>query len=142
MQLDKLLHGGDYNPEQWLDRPDILAKDVELMEKAHVNVVTLGVFSWSTIEPQEGEFHLDWLADIIHNLYAHGISTILATPSAARPAWLAQKYPEVRRVRHEKNVALLGAAHAGPVVRQAGDGQRAALIFFRRHGKPLLRMFL
>ena len=66
MQLDKLLHGGDYNPEQWLDRPDILAKDVELMEKAHVNVVTLGVFSWSTIEPQEGEFHLDWLADIIH----------------------------------------------------------------------------
>ena len=93
MQLDKLLHGGDYNPEQWLDRPDILAKDVELMEKAHVNVVTLGVFSWSTLEPQEGEFNLDWLADIIHNLYAHGISTILATPSAARPAWLAQKYP-------------------------------------------------
>ena len=83
MQLDKLLHGGDYNPEQWLDRPDILAKDVELMEKAHVNVVTLGVFSWSTLEPQEGEFHLDWLADIIHNLYAHGISTILATPSGA-----------------------------------------------------------
>ena len=102
MQLDKLLHGGDYNPEQWLDRPDILAKDVELMEKAHVNVVTLGVFSWSTIEPQEGEFHLDWLADIIHNLYAHGISTILATPSAARPAWLAQKYPEVRRVRGDR----------------------------------------
>ena len=102
MQLDKLLHGGDYNPEQWLDRPDILAKDVELMGKAHVNVVTLGVFSWSTIEPQEGEFHLDWLADIIHNLYAHGISTILATPSAARPAWLAQKYPEVRRVRGDR----------------------------------------
>ena len=44
MPFDKLLHGGDYNPEQWLDRPDILAKDVELMEKAHVNVVTLGVF--------------------------------------------------------------------------------------------------
>ena len=102
MQLDKLLHGGDYNPEQWLDRPDILAQDVELMEKAHVNVVTLGVFSWSTIEPQEGEFHLDWLADIIHNLYAHGISTILATPSAARPAWLARKYPEVRRVRGDR----------------------------------------
>ena len=102
MQFDKLLHGGDYNPEQWLDRPDILAKDVELMKKAHVNVVTLGVFSWSTIEPQEGEFHLDWLADIIHNLYAHGISTILATPSAARPAWLAQKYPEVRRVRGDR----------------------------------------
>ena len=45
---------------------------------------------------------MDWLADIIHNLYAHGISTILATPSAARPAWLAQKYPEVRRVRGDR----------------------------------------
>ena len=69
MQQLRLLHGGDYNPEQWLDRPDILAQDIELMKKAHVNTVTLGVFSWSTLEPQEGVFELDWLADIIHNLY-------------------------------------------------------------------------
>ena len=68
MQQLRLLHGGDYNPEQWLDRPDILAQDIELMKKAHVNTVTLGVFSWSTLEPQEGVFELDWLADIIHNL--------------------------------------------------------------------------
>lgn len=98
----KLLHGGDYNPEQWLDRPDILAQDIELMKKARVNTVTLGVFSWSALEPQEGVYTLDWLADIIHNLYANGIRTILATPSAARPAWLAHKYPEVRRVRADR----------------------------------------
>ena len=102
MQGLKLLHGGDYNPEQWLDRPDILAQDIELMKKARVNTVTLGVFSWSTLEPQEGVYTLDWLADIIHNLYANGIRTILATPSAARPAWLAYKYPEVRRVRADR----------------------------------------
>ena len=102
MQQLRLLHGGDYNPEQWLDRPDILAQDIELMKKAHVNTVTLGVFSWSTLEPQEGIFELDWLADIIHNLYANGIHTILATPSAARPAWMAHKYPEVRRVRADR----------------------------------------
>lgn len=42
MQQLRLLHGGDYNPEQWLDRPDILAQDIELMKKAHVNTVTLG----------------------------------------------------------------------------------------------------
>ena len=102
MQGLKLLHGGDYNPEQWLDRPDILAQDIELMKKAQVNTVTLGVFSWSTLEPQEGVYALDWLADIIHNLYANGIRTILATPSAARPAWLAHKYPEVRRVRADR----------------------------------------
>lgn len=102
MQGRKLLHGGDYNPEQWLDRPDILAQDIELMKKARVNTVTLGVFSWSALEPEEGVFKLDWLADIIHNLYANGIRTILATPSAARPAWLAHKYPEVRRVRADR----------------------------------------
>ena len=102
MQKFQLLHGGDYNPEQWLDRPDILAQDIVLMKKAHVNTVTLGVFSWSALEPQEGVFALDWLADIIHNLYDNGISTILATPSAARPAWMAHKYPEVRRVRADR----------------------------------------
>ena len=51
---------------------------------------------------EEGVFELDWLADIIHNLYANGIYTILATPSAARPAWMAHKYPEVRRVRADR----------------------------------------
>ena len=51
MQQLRLLHGGDYNPEQWLDRPDILAQDIELMKKAHINTVTLVVFSWSTLEP-------------------------------------------------------------------------------------------
>lgn len=102
MQKFQLLHGGDYNPEQWLDRPDVLAQDIALMKKAHVNTVTLGVFSWSALEPQEGVFALDWLADIIHSLYDNGISTILATPSAARPAWMAHKYPEVRRVRADR----------------------------------------
>ena len=29
-RTDKLLHGGDYNPEQWLKRPDILEKDISL----------------------------------------------------------------------------------------------------------------
>ena len=57
----KLLHGGDYNPEQWLDRPDILAKDVSMLTEAGCNVVSLGIFSWSTMEPEEGVFHFEWL---------------------------------------------------------------------------------
>lgn len=39
------LHGGDYNPDQWLDRPDILEKDLEYFEKAGINCVSLGIFS-------------------------------------------------------------------------------------------------
>ena len=93
-----LLHGGDYNPDQWLDRPDILQEDVRLMKKAHVNTVSLGIFSWAVYEPVEGEYHFEWLQEIIDTLYQNGICTVLATPSGARPAWLDRKYEEVRRV--------------------------------------------
>lgn len=48
-RFPKILYGGDYNPEQWLDRPDILEKDIELFKKANINCVTLGVFSWSSL---------------------------------------------------------------------------------------------
>ena len=27
-QIGGIMHGGDYNPEQWLDRPDILEQDM------------------------------------------------------------------------------------------------------------------
>ncbi len=94
----ELLHGGDYNPEQWLDRPDILEEDIRLMKKAGVNVVTLGVFSWSILEPKEGVYQFAWLEEIMDNLYQNGIHTILATPSGAKPVWLDEKYPEALRV--------------------------------------------
>jgi len=97
-QVKGLVHGGDYNPDQWLDRPDILEEDVCLMKKAGVNSVTLGVFSWAACEPVEGEFHFEWMEQIIDNLYQNGIYTILSTPSGARPAWLDERYPEAMRV--------------------------------------------
>ena len=97
-QIKGIMHGGDYNPEQWLDRPDILQEDIRLMKKAGMNSATLGVFSWSTYEPKEGEYHFDWLVKIMDELYANGIYTIMATPSGARPAWLDEKYPEAMRV--------------------------------------------
>ncbi len=97
-QITGILHGGDYNPEQWLDRPDILEEDIRLMKKAGMTSATLGVFAWSTYEPVEGEYHFDWLVQIMDKLYENGIYTILATPSGAKPVWLAKKYPEVIRV--------------------------------------------
>lgn len=97
-QVDGLIHGGDYNPEQWLDRPDILEEDVRMMKKAGMNSASLGIFSWSAYEPVEGEYHFEWLTDCIDRLYENDIYTILATPSGARPAWLDEKYPEAMRV--------------------------------------------
>lgn len=110
-KTDKLLHGGDYNPEQWLNRPDILEQDINMLEESGCNVVTLGVFSWSTLEPEEGNFQFGWLEEIIENLYRKGISTILATPSGARPKWMADKYPEVLRVDDTRRRMLFGERH-------------------------------
>ena len=45
IEYGRMLHGGDYNPEQWLDRPDILQKDIEYFKKAHINTVSVGIFS-------------------------------------------------------------------------------------------------
>ena len=100
-KIPVLLHGGDYNPDQWLDRPDILKEDIRMMKKAGVNTATVGVFSWSALEPEEGKFHFGWLHDIMDELYANGIYTVLATPTGARPAWMDEKYPSVLRVERD-----------------------------------------
>lgn len=122
IRYGRLLHGGDYNPEQWLDRPDILKKDIEYFKKAHINTVSLGIFSWAMLEPSEGEYHFEWLSEIVDSLYKEGISTILATPSGARPKWLADRYPEVLRVNADRERNLFGGRHnhcyTSPVYRE------------------------
>lgn len=97
--FEHIIHGGDYNPDQWLKTPEIWDEDMRLMKLAHINSATVGIFSWSELEPEEGIYNFDFLDKIMDMLYENGISAILATPSGARPAWLAQKYPEVLRVQ-------------------------------------------
>lgn len=97
-KVPALLHGGDYNPDQWVKYPDILAKDIELMKEAHINCVSMGIFAWSMLEPEEGRYDFAWLDERLDALYQNGIYTILATPSGARPAWLDREYPEAMRV--------------------------------------------
>ena len=50
------LHGADYNPEQWLPDKSVWDKDMQLMRLANCNEMSVGIFSWSTLEPREGEF--------------------------------------------------------------------------------------
>ena len=131
-RFPQFLHGGDYNPDQWLDRPDILERDIEMMHKAHVNCVSIGIFSWALLEPEEGVYDFDWLDEVIDRLWKGGIHIILATPSGARPAWMAQKYPEVLRVESNFQRNHFGNRHnhcpSSPVYRekvQAIDTQLA-----------------
>jgi beta-galactosidase len=97
-----MLHGGDYNPDQWLDRPDILDEDLRLMKLAHVNVVSLGIFAWTSYEPREGVFQFDWLDRMMDRMAKADVAVVLATPSGAKPAWMSQKYPEIRRVNAQQ----------------------------------------
>lgn len=96
LQTSTLWHGGDYNPEQW--SPAIWDEDERLMDLAHWNVATIGVFSWVSLEPKPGKFTFDWLDDIMDRLHRRGRKAILATPSAAPPAWMAHAHPEILRV--------------------------------------------
>ena len=104
-------HGGDYNPDQWLDRPDILQEDIRLMKLAGCNLMSVGIFAWSALEPEDGCFTLDWLNEVLDRLHGAGISVFLATPSGARPAWMSQRYPEVLRVRPDGMRNLHGGRH-------------------------------
>ncbi|MGE5613032.1 MAG: beta-galactosidase [Bacillota bacterium] len=117
-----LLHGGDYNPDQWIDTPGIWDEDMRLMKLAECNAMTVGVFSWSMLEPEEGKFRFDWLDTIMDKLAANGIYAVLATPSGARPAWMSQKYPEVLRVQADRRRILHGTRHnhcpTSPVYRE------------------------
>jgi len=108
-KADFMLHGGDYNPDQWLDRPEILADDIKLMKLAHTNTFSVGIFAWSALEPEEGIYQFDWLDKIFDDISNMGGRVILATPSGARPAWMSQKYPEVLRV----NAARVKQHHGG-----------------------------
>lgn len=94
-KLPALWHGGDYSPEQW--SPEVWDEDVRLMQEARFRVATLGVFSWAALEPEEGRFEFGWLDEAIARLSAGDRYFILATPSAAAPAWLSHRYPETLR---------------------------------------------
>ncbi len=96
-----LLYGADYNPEQWIDTPKIWDEDMRFMKNAHCNEMTVGIFSWCYLEPQEGVFDFSLLDTIIDKIYKNGGRVILATPSAARPIWMVKKYPEVMRVNEK-----------------------------------------
>lgn len=110
-KFPKLLHGGDYNPDQWLHDPDILATDIELMKKAGINCVSVGIFAWAHLEPEEGVYTFDWLEKIIGDLYRNGIYTVLATPSGAKPVWMSEKYEEIRRVQENGVRDRTGGRH-------------------------------
>lgn len=88
--------GTAWYPEHWPE--ERWEKDLAWMEKANFNTVRIAEFAWSTMEPREGEFDFEWLDRAIAAASRHGMMVVLGTPSAAPPAWMTQRYPDVLRV--------------------------------------------
>ena len=111
-QVPHIVHGGDYNPDQWLREKDVIWKeDMRLAKLAGLNSLSVGIFSWAALEPEEGVYDFAWLDEILDRMADNGLTAVLATPSGARPAWLSQKYPEVLRVNERREKMLHGGRH-------------------------------
>ncbi len=104
-----MLYGGDYNPEQW--PREVWQQDMELFEKAHLNSATVNVFSWARIQPSEETYDFSELDDIVDTLTKSGKQIVLATATAALPAWMVKRYPQVARVDYEGRRHKFGQRH-------------------------------
>lgn len=108
-KLNKIWYGGDYNPEQWGE--DIWHEDIRLFKLAGIDVATLNVFAWAKNQPDEDTYLFDELDQTIDRLYKNGIYTCLGTSTAAHPAWMAKKYPDVLRVDYQGKQHTFGGRH-------------------------------
>ncbi|MBR2412996.1 MAG: beta-galactosidase [Clostridia bacterium] len=142
--FDHIVHGGDYNPEQWIRTPEIWDEDMRLMKLAHVNSASVGIFSWAILEPEEGVYNFEWLDTILDKMHANGIDAVLATPSGARPHWMSDKYPEVLQVQENGIRNEFGVRHnhclTSPVYREKVRNMNRILA--ERYGKhPAVKMW-
>jgi beta-galactosidase len=79
----------EYQPSPRLDT------DLDLMAEAGFSVIRVGESVWTTWEPEDGRFDLDWLAPVLDGAQQRGIAVVLGTPTYAAPPWLARRYPEI-----------------------------------------------
>ncbi|TCL82617.1 MULTISPECIES: beta-galactosidase [unclassified Rathayibacter] len=86
-------YGGDYNPEQWDE--SVWPEDARRMREAGVTTVSLGIFAWARIQPDEDTFDFGWLDRILDLLHEHGIAVDLATATASPPPWATSRYPGI-----------------------------------------------
>ena len=97
--MKKIYLGAAYYPELW--SKEEIEKDIARCKEYGINCLRIGEFAWGEMEPREGEFHFEWLKELVDKLYENGIYTVLCTPSATPPRWLLNKYPETRMTMHD-----------------------------------------
>lgn len=94
-----ILYGGDYNPDQW--SKETILEDMKFFKLANINTVTLPVFSWALLQPNEDTYNFEWLDNILETLKENNIYVCMATSTAVQPNWMSKKYPEILPVDFE-----------------------------------------
>ena len=107
--MEKIRFGGDYNPEQWPEH--VWDRDLQLFDEAGIDTLTVNVFSWATLQPDEHTYDFTVLDRILARLAVAGKSVCLATSTGAHPAWMAREYPDVTRVDFEGRRHVFGQRH-------------------------------
>ncbi len=107
--INTVLYGGDYNPEQW--PKEIWLEDMRLMKKAHINIVTLNTFSWAALQPSEDEYCFDTLDQIMELVRENGLKVCMATSTGAHPAWMAKRHPDILRTEYNGMKRKFGGRH-------------------------------
>lgn len=108
-KINKIPYGGDYNPEQWPE--ETWEEDMRLLKLAHIDIVTLNVFSWASLQSDEDTYHFEKLDKIMDLVRRHGLQVCLATSTGAHPAWLARKHPDILRVEGNGMKRKFGSRH-------------------------------
>jgi beta-galactosidase len=96
VQFERLWLGSAWYPEQWPEAR--WEADLALMKGHGANVVRIGEFAWSRMEPREGEYDMGWLVRATRLAAKHGIKVVIGTPTDTPPAWLTEKYPDTLRI--------------------------------------------
>ncbi len=107
--VKEIYYGGDYNPEQWPE--EVWAEDMRLFKKAHINLVTLNVFSWAALQPDEETYSFDKLDKIMEMVKENGLKVCMATSTGAHPAWMAKRHPDILRTEFNGMKRKFGGRH-------------------------------
>ena len=108
-KFKRILFGGDYNPNQW--PKEVWEQDMAYFKDAHINSATINVFSWAKIQPSENEYNFTELDEIVDMLSKENYDIVMATSTAALPAWMVKKYPETMSTDYEGRRHKFGARH-------------------------------
>jgi len=108
-KISKMIYGGDYNPEQW-DRAT-MEEDMRMFKKANIDFVRVNIFAWALSQPDEVTYNFEWLDEVFETLHQNGIKIGLGTGTAAHPAWMAKKYPDILRTEFDGKKRKFGGRH-------------------------------